>query len=118
MRLKRLLSTIGLSVVIGASLVALEQSPAAAASCPDNNVDTSHTSGGGHTVNGGANMRTGPSANCGRVQWTPATDTLGYACWKPGQDGSWSYVIDVNTGRSGWIKDSLLEGNGAWWRCP
>ncbi|MQM27858.1 SH3 domain-containing protein [Glycomyces albidus] len=70
----------------------------------------------GSTTGNGVNIRTGPhntNPACTIVGQAQASHTLQYDCWVSGTGGTWSHVYDYNTGVQGWIKDSLLVGNGA-----
>jgi hypothetical protein len=70
----------------------------------------------GATTGNGVNIRTGPhntNPACTIVGQAQASHTLQYDCWVSGTGGTWSHVYDFNTGVQGWIKDSLLVGNGA-----
>ncbi|SDD37826.1 hypothetical protein [Glycomyces harbinensis] len=74
----------------------------------------------GGTTGNGVNIRTGPhnsSPACTIVGQAQASHTLQYDCWDSGTGGTWSHIYDVNTGVQGWIKDSLLIGNGASVHC-
>ncbi|MEU5870657.1 SH3 domain-containing protein [Glycomyces sp. NPDC047369] len=74
----------------------------------------------GSTTGNGVNIRTGPhntSPACTIVGQAQASHSLRYDCWDSGTGGTWSHVYDYATGVSGWIKDSLLVGNGAYYHC-
>jgi hypothetical protein len=68
----------------------------------------------GHALGGNVALRTGTGTNCAVVGQAQMGDDLDYYCYLPGPDGhSWTYVKDLTTGRSGWIRNDLLSGNGS-----
>ncbi|WP_406861424.1 SH3 domain-containing protein [Streptomyces sp. HUAS MG47] len=67
----------------------------------------------GHTNTNYVNIRTGPTTDCTSVGQAQMSHNLRLDCYRSGEGGTWSHVKDVTTGRSGWIKDSLLDGYGA-----
>ncbi|MFI8185918.1 hypothetical protein OG539_01900 [Actinacidiphila glaucinigra] len=64
-----------------------------------------------------ANMRSGSSTSCGVKGWADNRDMLIYFCYTWGQNGSWTYVMNVDDETRGWVKDSLLPGNGSNYNC-
>jgi SH3 domain-containing protein len=65
------------------------------------------------TLFGELPLRTGPFLSCPRNGLTQPGDRIRYDCWVVGDGGTWSHVTELTTGRTGWVKDSLLIGNGA-----
>lgn len=66
----------------------------------------------------GVNIRRSPSLSstiCAQGQKSHVVD---YHCWKTGSDGrTWTYVRDATTRYAGWVRDSLLVGNGSSVHC-
>lgn len=66
----------------------------------------------------GVNIRKSPSTKstvCAQGQKSHRVD---YHCWTRGSDGNtWTYLRDVNTHYAGWVRDSLLVGNGSRVHC-
>ncbi len=78
------------------------------------NLDT-HT---GHTIGNNVNLRVGSGTNCASVGQAQTGQNLDYYCYTYGLDGySWTYVKDLNTGKSGWIRDDLLVDSGSFTWC-
>ncbi|PRY40670.1 SH3 domain-containing protein [Umezawaea tangerina] len=86
------------------------------AGCPDNTW-SNQDNRTGKLVLTAANIRTGPSTTCTSVGQAQTSHSVTLHCWKPGQDGTWSHARDNSTGKQGWIKDTLLAGNGAMIAC-
>jgi hypothetical protein len=69
--------------------------------------------------NGAANQRSGSSTSCVAPGALQPTDDANYFCWTPGNDGfTWTYLENLRTNVRGWVRDSLLDGNGSSRRCP
>ncbi|CAM5497111.1 hypothetical protein GCM10010222_63580 [Streptomyces tanashiensis] len=68
---------------------------------------------GGSTNSNYVNIRSGPTTECVSHGQAQASHSLTLHCWVSGENGTWSHVRDNSTGVSGWIKDSLLNNNGA-----
>lgn len=65
-------------------------------------------------ADGAANQRSGSSTGCAAVGVLQPTDDAIYFCWTLGTDGfTWTYLQSVRTGVRGWVRDNLLDGNGA-----
>lgn len=62
-------------------------------------------------------LRTGPFLICPQAGQTQPGHKVRYDCWVAGDGGTWSHVTDLTTGQSGWVRDSLLPGNGAAVHC-
>jgi hypothetical protein len=67
---------------------------------------------------GAANQRSGTRAvsptDCVIVGVLQPSDDAVYYCWTRGQDGfTWTYLRNLRTGVSGWVRDNLLDGNGS-----
>lgn len=65
----------------------------------------------------GAKIRTGPSTRCTPVGEGFRTQLADYYCYTGGEGGTWTYLRDVSTGKKGWVRDDLLEGNGSYVHC-
>ncbi|MEV7796296.1 SH3 domain-containing protein [Streptomyces sp. NPDC087512] len=61
-----------------------------------------------------ANMRSGSSTACGVKGWADNQDWLMYYCWTYGENGTWTYVWNLDDNTLGWVKDSLLPDNGSY----
>lgn len=59
-------------------------------------------------------MRSGSSTGCGVKGWADNRDTLMYYCWTYGENGTWTYVWNLDDNTLGWVKDSLLPDGGSW----
>lgn len=68
--------------------------------------------------NGAANQRSGSSTSCPAPGALQPTDDATYFCWTPGNDGTWTYLENLRTHVRGWVRDDLLDNNGAANRCP
>ncbi|MCE7002138.1 SH3 domain-containing protein [Kibdelosporangium philippinense] len=60
-----------------------------------------------------SNIRSGPSTACPIFGVLRTSDPVDYHCFKPGQRGNWTYLRNVRTGVTGWVKDSNLKDNGS-----
>jgi hypothetical protein len=68
----------------------------------------------GHTASNGVSLRSGTSTNCQPpVATINQNDLLRYQCWTQGQDGTWTYLQDGNTGKWGYIRNDLLTNGGS-----
>lgn len=123
MRITRKTAAVGLAAVAllgGASVPAVAASAPSdvsiLASCPDNNwsIQDGRT---GSTNTNGVNIRSGPSTGCTALGQAQASQSLRYDCWKYDSGYTWTHVRNYATGISGWIRDDLLTGNGAYYSC-
>lgn len=64
-----------------------------------------------------ANIRTGPSTSCTPVGGGYPGQGADYYCYVWGEGGTWTYLRDISTGKSGWVFDELLTGNGSLVHC-
>ncbi|MEU6200479.1 SH3 domain-containing protein [Streptomyces sp. NPDC047061] len=64
-----------------------------------------------------ANMRSGSSTSCAVKGWADNQDTLMYYCYTSGDGGTWTWLWNIDDGTVGWVKDSLLPGNGSNYSC-
>lgn len=72
-------------------------------------------------LNGAANQRSGSSTSCSAPGALQPTDDATYFCWTPGNDGfTWTYLENLRTHVRGWVRDDLLDNDGAPFanRCP
>ncbi|WP_407841250.1 SH3 domain-containing protein [Streptomyces sp. DSM 116496] len=67
----------------------------------------------GNTTSNAVNIRSGSSTGCTALGQAQIGHALRYDCYVSGENGTWSHIYDYATGYQGWIKDSLLSGNGA-----
>ena len=68
----------------------------------------------GHVAADGVTLRSGTSAACQPpVATINPNDVLRYQCWTEGQDGTWTYLQDGNTGKWGYIRNDLLTNGGS-----
>lgn len=66
----------------------------------------------------GVNIRRSPSLNARICAQGQKSHVVDYHCWKVGSDGrTWTYLRDVTTRYAGWVRDSLLVGNGSLVHC-
>jgi hypothetical protein len=91
--------------------------PAQPAACPDNGWSILDGRTGRFFAGNGINIRTGPSTHCTSLGLGSSTHQVQLDCWKPGEGGSWSHLLDSTTHVQGWVKDTLLVGEGAHIRC-
>lgn len=117
MRIRRIIAACGLVAASTVTVVGFAGSPAFAASCPDNDWVSRDGRTGNYFDGNGINIRTGPSTGCTSVGQGQASHQVKLDCYKPGEGGTWSHIWDDTTSRGGWVKDSLLVGNGANRRC-
>lgn len=94
-------------------LVAAAVPASAAAYCGQTDSDKDGSSWPRQTAGVSANMRSGSSTDCRVVGWADNRDVLDYHCFTWGAGGSWTYLRNDTDGTSGWVKDSLLPGNGS-----
>jgi len=111
MRLKATLAALALGMGLG--VVVPTATPAFAVSCPDNGWSILDGRVGQYFAGNFINIRTGPSTVCTSLGQGQASHTVQLDCWKSGQNGTWSHLFDFTTSKEGWVKDSLLVGNGA-----
>jgi hypothetical protein len=113
MRLASAAAAVGIAAsgLIGVGVVS--STPAFAASCPDNNWSIKDARVGNFFNGNGINIRTGPSTSCTSKGQGQASHSVQLDCWTSGDGGTWSHLFDFTTGVEGWVKDSLLVGNGA-----
>lgn len=101
------LLTIPAGVIVGTAGTA-----SAHASCGKTAPDLDNASYG--TQAEGANMRSGSSTGCAINAYADDWDILDYHCYTNGNDGyTWTYTRNVTDGAYGWIRDDLLDDNGA-----
>jgi hypothetical protein len=68
----------------------------------------------GHAAADGVTLRSGTSPACQPpVATINPNDVLRYQCWTEGQDGTWTYLQDGNTGKWGYIRNDLLTNGGS-----
>jgi len=123
MRIRNKIAAVGVGVValMGMSGAVL---PAAAApsqvgplaSCPDNSWSIQDGRSGSTTGNS-VNIRSGPSTSCTALGQAQASHSLRYDCYKVEGSYTWTHIYDRTTGYSGWIRDDLLVGYGAYYPC-
>jgi len=69
--------------------------------------------------NGAAKQRSGSSTGCAAVGVLQPTDDALYFCWtRENANFTWTYLQNLRTGVRGWVRDDLLDGNGAPNLCP
>ena len=72
----------------------------------------------GHTAADGVNLRSGTSNNCQPpVATINPSDLLKYQCWTEGQNGTWTYLQEGNTGKWGYVRNDLLTNGGSHAKC-
>ena len=72
----------------------------------------------GHTAADEVNLRSGTSNNCQPpIATINPSDLLKYQCWTEGQDGTWTYLQDGNTGKWGYVRNDLLTNGGSHVKC-
>lgn len=65
-------------------------------------------------LGGAANQRSGSSTGCTILGVLQPTDDATYFCWTRGNDGfTWTYLRNQRTNVRGWVRDDLLDDNGA-----
>ena len=64
----------------------------------------------GHFTGGGVRLRTGPSLTCTVKGLGYPADAVVYRCWAWGDSFSWTYLTDVSTGVTGWVRDDQITG--------
>lgn len=120
MRLRTKLAAVALGAVAATGGLVLPTTavaaPTDAAACTQPGWSNKDNRGGGVNTNA-VNIRSGPTTECVSHGQAQMSHSLTLHCWVPGQNGTWSHIRDNSTGVSGWIKDSLLNGNGATNRC-
>ncbi|MFD7440831.1 SH3 domain-containing protein [Streptomyces sp. NPDC059909] len=91
----------------------------ASASCGRTAPDKDSSSWPRQTAGVSANMRSGSSTSCAVKGWADNQDTLDYHCYTVASDGStWTYLRnESDDGTEGWVKDTLLPGNGSYVWC-
>lgn len=117
-----------LSLTIGGSVTAAETNVATEAdisviagvrTCtksPPNDID--HSEYGRYFKVNGVNIRKSPSTRSLICAQGQRSHTLDYHCWTVGSDGhTWTYLRDATTNYAGWVRDSLLKGNGSHVHC-
>lgn len=98
-----------LSLAAGSLLAGSTAAGAAAVDCREN--VGANGPGEGRTISG-ANMKTGPYADCGNVEWMPAGTHVYYWCYVANDFGNtWTYARIAGTETKGWILDDRLPLN-------
>lgn len=114
MELVKKAGALGAAVALAFGMSVLVAAPQAnAVSCPDNGWSILDGRVGQYFAGNGINIRTGPSTVCTSIGQGQASHTVQLDCYKSGEGGTWSHLFDFTTSRGGWVKDSLLVGNGA-----
>lgn len=116
MRVKSALAAVTMVASVSFAAV-LPGTPALAASCPDNGWSILDGRVGKFFNGNFINIRTGPSTNCTAVGQGQASHSVRLDCWKSGDDGTWSHLLDRTTGKQGWVRDDLLVALGARGQC-
>lgn len=113
MKISSVIMALGVAVGSTMGVVAVTGTPAFAASCPDN--DHRNNDGkSGRLFNANAvNIRTGPSTSCTSIGQGQLTHSVVFHCSKSG----WTFLKDVTTNRSGWVRNDLLDGRGSRHTC-
>ena len=62
-----------------------------------------------------ANIRTGSSTGCTSVGYLLQGQKADYHCYTYNSttDATWTFLRDVATGKTGWVRDDLLPGYGS-----
>lgn len=70
-------------------------------------------------VTSAANIRTGSDTACTSVGYLLQGQKADYHCYTVvyATGLSWTYLRDVATGKTGWVRDDLLPGNGSHVHC-
>lgn len=113
MRIRRIVAASCLVVASTVTAVGFTGTPAFAVSCPDNGWVSRDGRTGTYFDGNGINIRTGPSTKCTSIGQGQASHRVMLDCFKTGEGGTWSHLWDYTTDRGGWVKDSLLIGNGS-----
>ncbi len=87
--------------------------PQHCAAHPHQNLDTRT----GTFIASAVNTRQGPHLNCLSNGQGQNGQRVDFHCWSPGEGGTWSYIVNLNTGVSGWVRDDFLSGFGSNRRC-
>jgi uncharacterized membrane protein len=115
---KKSLTVACATTLFAALLTGSASSASAHAPCGKTGPDLDHRAYSTATT-GGANIRTGSSTSCTSVGTLLAGHTIDYHCFThPASGGdSWSYLRNVSTGKTGWVRDDLLPGYGSRYHC-
>ncbi len=67
----------------------------------------------------GANIRTGSSTGCTSVGLLLQGQRADYHCYTVNSTSgnTWTFLRNVATGKTGWVRDDLLPGNGSYVYC-
>lgn len=102
------------ALAVPATLVVGTAGTASATSaCNTTAADSDSSSWPRQTAGVSANMRSGAHTACGIKGYADNQNTLDYHCWTSGENGTWTYLRNDTDGTYGWVKDSLLPGNGS-----
>ncbi|MFF9914413.1 hypothetical protein [Streptomyces sp. NPDC013457] len=116
MRLRTKLAAVAIGAVAATGGLVLPTTavaaPGEAAACTSPGWSNKDNRAGGVNTNA-VNIRSGPTTECVSHGQAQMSHNLTLHCFVSGQGGTWSHVRDNSTGVSGWIKDSLLNNNGA-----
>ncbi|MGI8667888.1 MAG: SH3 domain-containing protein [Jatrophihabitans sp.] len=103
------------AVVVAASLVGLSAGNASAnAACGSRApADIDHSAYVTPLAN--ANIRTGSGLSCTAVGVLTTVQKADYYCYTVGYTTpyTWTYLRDVTTGKTGWVRDDNLRGDGS-----
>jgi hypothetical protein len=116
----RAIGALGALVLGATGLVVTATASPAAATC--SHAHSNRDSNNGYINASDAAVRPGPHISCGLNGRAYRNQGVDYHCYTTGGDyyngwstWTWGYVPSI--GRSGWINDALLSGNGSYVRC-
>jgi hypothetical protein len=109
------LLTIGCAAATFAALVAGPTTNASAYAPCGTTVNDKDGSAWPKAVTSAAKIRTGSDINCTAVGSLLEGQRADYHCYSVDLSTglSWTYLRDVATGKTGWVRDDLLPGNGS-----
>ena len=106
------------AVMFGTLLAGSATSASAHAPCGTNVGDMDGSSWPTGTASG-ARIRTGSSIDCTAVGTLEQGQRADYHCYTVNHSSgySWTYLRNVSTGKTGWVRDDLLPGYGSHVHC-
>lgn len=97
---------IAASVTVTGPAVAADVTPQHCSGHPHRNADSTT----GSFIASGVNIRTFPHTGCTSVGQGQNGQRADYHCWAPGDGGTWTYLRNLSTGATGWVRDDFLSG--------
>ena len=116
--IRRTLTAVAAAGLLSAALLTVAAPAGAAVSCGTTQSDKDGSRYGYSFVTSGTNIRSGPSTSCTVKGLAYPSQRADYYCFVTGGDGyTWTYLRDVSTNVTGYVRDDLLADHGSTVHC-